>query len=79
MRLGLFAGCVAFGAGAWTLYEKLYGTGVVPGWTTIMLLVALGSAAQLLMSGILGEYIGRLYEEVSCIRRFLLRARVGSP
>ena len=51
---------------------------MVPGWTTIMLLVALGSAAQLLMSGILGEYIGRLYEGVSCIRRFLLRARVGS-
>lgn len=62
--LGLFAGAVAMAAGAWAVYERLYGTGVVPGWTTIMLLVALGSSAQLLMTGILGEYVGRIYEEV---------------
>ena len=36
----------------------------VAGWTTIMILVALGSSAQLLMMGILGEYVGRIYEEV---------------
>ena len=29
-----------------------------------MILVALGSSAQLLMTGILGEYVGRIYEEV---------------
>jgi hypothetical protein len=29
-----------------------------------MILVALGSCAQLLMTGILGEYVGRIYEEV---------------
>ena len=38
--------------------------GVVRGWTTIMILVGLGSSAQLLMTGILGEYVGRIYEEV---------------
>ena len=65
--------------GAWALYEKLYGTGVVPRWTTIMLLVALGSAAQLIMTGIPGEYIGRIYKEVNCVCRFQFRARVGSP
>jgi dolichol-phosphate mannosyltransferase len=29
-----------------------------------MMLVALCSSAQLLMMGILGEYVGRIYEEV---------------
>ena len=29
-----------------------------------MILVGLGSSAQLLMTGILGEYVGRIYEEV---------------
>ena len=43
---------------------KLAVKGVVPGWTTIMILVALSSSAQLLMIGILGEYVGRIYEEV---------------
>jgi polyisoprenyl-phosphate glycosyltransferase len=36
----------------------------VPGWTTLMILVAFGTCAQLLMIGILGEYVGRIYEEV---------------
>jgi hypothetical protein len=36
----------------------------VPGWATIMIAVALASSAQLIMTGILGEYIGRIYEEV---------------
>ena len=52
------------GGGVWAVYEKLFGTGVVQGWTTIMILVGLGSSAQLLMTGILGEYVGRIYEEV---------------
>jgi dolichol-phosphate mannosyltransferase len=62
--LGVAAGVVAFIGGLWAVYEKLWGAGTVPGWTTIMILVALGSSAQLLMMGILGEYVGRIYEEV---------------
>lgn len=61
---GVLAGLTAMGGGVWALYEKLFGTGVVKGWTTIMILVGLGSSAQLLMTGILGEYVGRIYEEV---------------
>ena len=62
--LGVFAGLVAVATGGWALCEKVTGGHVVHGWTTIMLLVALGSSAQLLMTGILGEYVGRIYEEV---------------
>jgi glycosyltransferase involved in cell wall biosynthesis len=62
--LGILSGCVAISIGAWTLYEKFFGTGVITGWTTIMLLSAFGFSAQLLMTGILGEYLGRIYEEV---------------
>jgi len=61
--LGVLAGVVALGGGGWALYSKFFG-GVVRGWTTIMILVGLGSSAQLLMTGILGEYVGRIYEEV---------------
>lgn len=61
--LGVFAGFVAIVASAWALYEGVRGN-TVPGWTTIMIAVALASSAQLLMTGILGEYVGRIYEEV---------------
>jgi dolichol-phosphate mannosyltransferase len=62
--LGLLAGITALGGVAWALWSKFFAGGVVRGWTTIMILVGLGSSAQLLMTGILGEYVGRIYEEV---------------
>jgi glycosyltransferase involved in cell wall biosynthesis len=62
--LGAFAALVAMASGAWALYVKLQGSAALPGWTTIMILVALGSSAQLLVVGILGAYVGRIYEEV---------------
>ena len=62
--LGALAALVAFALGAWAFYVKVEGTSAVPGWTTIMILVALGSSMQLLVIGILGAYVGRIYEEV---------------
>jgi dolichol-phosphate mannosyltransferase len=61
--LGIIAGVLGVGVAGWALWGRLYGV-YVPGWTTIMMAVSLGSSAQLLMTGILGEYIGRIYEEV---------------
>ncbi|HKQ68552.1 MAG TPA: glycosyltransferase family 2 protein [Polyangiaceae bacterium] len=61
--LGTLAGFVGIGVAGWSVYGRLYGL-VVPGWATIMITVSLGASAQLLMTGILGEYVGRIYEEV---------------
>jgi dolichol-phosphate mannosyltransferase len=61
--LGVTAGLIAIATSIWAGYEALYGN-TVPGWATIMIAVALASSAQLLMTGILGEYVGRIYEEV---------------
>lgn len=62
--LGALAGLAAMALGGWALYIRLFTDRTVQGWTTIMLLVALGAAAQLLVLGILGEYVGRIYEEI---------------
>ena len=62
--LGVLAGLVAVGAGIWAFVVKFIASGIVPGWTTIMILVAFAASAQLLMMGVLGEYIGRIYEEI---------------
>jgi glycosyltransferase involved in cell wall biosynthesis len=61
--LGILAGAMGIVVAGWALWGRLYGK-YVPGWATIMMAVSLGSSAQLLMTGILGEYIGRIYEEV---------------
>jgi dolichol-phosphate mannosyltransferase len=62
--LGLISGCLAVIMGFLMFVIKFGGFGVVPGWTTIMVVLAFGFSAQLLMTGILGEYVGRIYEEI---------------
>lgn len=62
--LGLLSGLIAAAVAAWVLVAVLSGAYVVPGWATLMLGISLASSAQLLMIGILGEYLGRIYDEV---------------
>jgi polyisoprenyl-phosphate glycosyltransferase len=62
--LGVLSGLIALGVAAWVVIAVFSGAFVVPGWATLMLAVSLASCAQLLMIGILGEYLGRIYDEV---------------
>jgi len=49
----------------------------VPGWTATVVLIALLASVQLLMIGILGEYIGRIYEEVKRRPLYVVKERVN--
>jgi polyisoprenyl-phosphate glycosyltransferase len=62
--LGLAAGVAGILVAAWAVYERLVNSRVVPGWATIMIAVSLASSVQLVMIGVLGEYVGRIYEEL---------------
>jgi dolichol-phosphate mannosyltransferase len=62
--LGLFAGSLTVIVGIWLLFVKFLHLGAVPGWTGIMVAVTFGFSAQFVMTGILGEYVGRIYEEI---------------
>jgi dolichol-phosphate mannosyltransferase len=62
--LGLLSGMVALGIAAWAVWVRFFVRAVVPGWTSLLFLASLGFCAQFLMIGILGEYVGRIYEEV---------------
>ncbi|HEY4187288.1 MAG TPA: glycosyltransferase family 2 protein [Polyangia bacterium] len=77
--LGVLAGLVAIAGVVWAVWEKFFGQGVVQGWTTIMILVGLGSSAQLLMTGILGEYVGRIYEEVKRRPLYVVETEINLP
>ena len=47
-----------------TFYKIGGGQGIIPGWTSLAVAVLFLGGVQLLAVGILGEYIGRIYEEV---------------
>jgi dolichol-phosphate mannosyltransferase len=61
--LGLFG--ILLGYIVYTLYRHfIEGHTLVPGWTSIMCAVTLFGTIQLLLLGVLGEYLGRIYEQV---------------
>jgi glycosyltransferase involved in cell wall biosynthesis len=72
--LGVFSGLAAGAVAMWVLFVVLTGVQAVPGWATLMIAVSLASSAQLLMIGILGEYLGRVYDEVKRRPLYLIDA-----
>ncbi len=62
---GMLATTVAFGLFVWSVLEKfLNPVTTVPGWASLMTAIVFFGGIQLMSIGILGEYIGRIYEEV---------------
>ncbi len=48
----------------------------VPGWTTTVVLVSFLFSVQLLVTGVLGEYVGRIYEEVKGRPLYVVREHI---
>lgn len=62
---GMLATIVAFGLFVWSVLEKfLNPVTTVPGWASLITAIVFFGGIQLMSIGILGEYIGRIYEEV---------------
>lgn len=77
LRLGLYAGLASslFSAGVivHVLYETFITGDVVSGWSTIVACGAFFSGVQLIIMGVIGEYVGRVYEETKHHPLYLLQ------
>lgn len=65
--MSIMGACVAgfsFILGGWYVFQKLAGFSLTPGLSTTVLVVTFFSGVQLLCLGLMGEYIGRIYDEV---------------
>lgn len=63
--IGVLATIIAFGVFIWSILEKiLFPETTVPGWASLMTAIVFFGGIQLISIGILGEYIGRIYDEV---------------
>jgi dolichol-phosphate mannosyltransferase len=60
LAMGCFV--LAAGVGSYAVLQWMLGN-TLPGWTSVVVVVAFLSSVQLLCLGILGEYIGRLFME----------------
>ena len=55
---------LSFLLGAWYVLQKLIGVDLTPGLSTTVLVVSFFAGLQLLGLGLIGEYVGRIYDEV---------------
>jgi polyisoprenyl-phosphate glycosyltransferase len=56
-----------------------YGPADIPGFSSIILTVLFFGGVQLISLGIIGEYLGRVYEEVKARPKYVVKERAGFP
>ena len=67
----------SFLLGAWYVAQKLLGFELTPGLSTTVLVVTFFAGVQLLGLGLIGEYIGRIYDEVKRRPMFIIDKKVN--
>lgn len=77
-NVGLFIATLAFAGVIYALIIKLISPAtVVPGWTFIVMSVLFVGGIQLIMLGVLGSYIGRIYHESQQRPLYIIRSVYG--
>lgn len=62
--LGLLFAGLAFGYGGYAVYIYFFTGQAVAGWTSVIASILLLSGVQLIIMGIIGEYVGKIFEQV---------------
>ena len=62
--------------GFYTLFEKFFGHGVVPGWASVVIPIYVLGGIMIFSLGIVGEYIGKIYKEVKRRPRYIVEKEV---
>jgi len=76
--LGWVMAAIGFAAAINSIQGALLGH-TVPGWSSLMAAIGLLTGTQFLMLGIIGAYLGRLYDQSKGRPLFLIRDMVGGP
>ena len=70
--LGVLVFLFSAGMGFWILSVKLFTDRAVPGWTSTLLPIYVLGGLQILCVGILGEYLGKVYQETKRRPRYII-------
>jgi polyisoprenyl-phosphate glycosyltransferase len=83
LRLASWLGCIisvfSFLGILFVLYLRFFTNTTAPGFSTSVILILFLGGIQLLSLGIVGEYIGRIYEEVKKRPLYLIKEKDGFP
>lgn len=83
LRIITFVGFVVFllsaAMGGWALWAHLFSDQTLPGWTSTILPIYFLGGVQILCIGILGEYMGKLYQEAKARPRYIIETITQRP
>ncbi len=74
---GFVLAVFSFLLGGWYVFQKLTGIDLTPGMSTTVLLVTFFAGVQLLGLGLIGEYVGRIYDEVKRRPMYIIDRKVN--
>lgn len=81
LQLGIFVGVIfsllSFIMVIWTVVEFLIDKSIPSGWATLVVLLLMFSGIQLIVLGIIGAYIGGIYEEVKDRPRYIIDEEIS--
>lgn len=81
LQLGIFVGVsfsfLSFIMIIWTVVQFFLNESIPSGWTTLVVLLLMFSGIQLIVLGIIGAYIGGIYEEVKNRPRYIIDERIS--
>jgi dolichol-phosphate mannosyltransferase len=81
LRMAMWLGLCAAGAGfliaVWAVLTKFLGIYSPRGWASTLAVIMFIGGVQLLMLGVIGEYLSRVYDEVRQRPLYVVRSRVG--
>jgi polyisoprenyl-phosphate glycosyltransferase len=75
--LGFISALTGFLVALWSVYTKLAGIYSPRGWASTLAVIMFIGGVQLLMLGVIGEYLSRVYDEVRQRPLYIVRSRTG--
>jgi dolichol-phosphate mannosyltransferase len=77
LNVGFVVSVLAFLVGIGAIVAKLAGVFTVPGWASIVVVLAFLGGVQLTVLGVMGEYVAQIHQEVKRRPLYLVRDLVG--
>ena len=77
MITGFVIAILSFLLGMWYLLQKISGINLTLGLTTTVILISFFAGVQLFGLGLVGEYIGRIYDEVKKRPKYIVDKKIN--
>ncbi len=75
--LGISSSAISFLVGIFVIYEKLITGKAILGWASTIVSITFLGGMILLTLGVIGEYIGRIYDEIKQRPLYIIQKKVG--